>query len=417
MDLILQATDPIDHTWKYLVMDLLEHDMQISGRCRPIGHFESYGSWVEFPFNGFANPFSGCSEATKLVVLRDCEAFRALVKTDQIGHRLRTDDAVRLFRLSSRMGWVEGCEIMFEAGLRFVPDEGRKEYCRDHCHYSHQYDEDPRHNHIVATFLCDAVESRNLLMIDCWIAIREESEANAMPYIGSLEEAFIVASQKLADRAVAEHMLTRLIQQRRRIRQLAEEHDITYCYTAARQGLLDAHAECVLRTLVDLGVYVPPSLWPHCRSVYYAMAFCGGYGKYGISHLSTESTTLTLERLHNAGFVEISAKNYSCVYGTFNPPLVYTATTYDLVVYYIEPLLEATIWFLSKEASLVDLEPDTKTAAITLLGYRVYTHIFVNEEGLASQSIHALATMFECEYRDACNCSCSTNGCLGLTSF
>jgi hypothetical protein len=188
------------------VEDLFQQDLKISMYCHPEGPFESYGSWVEIAFEPFPDPFFDSNDATKAVLLKSASDLRRVLQQTLTGDSLDSREAIRLYKIMTRKGWVQGCEILFDAGLSYIPEryEGNQPAA------------------ISDPLLFDAIESRNPDMVSFWLDIREGAQAEHLPYIGELEPAIIHASDACRNQHIAKTILARLVEQRHQLLRMTE---------------------------------------------------------------------------------------------------------------------------------------------------------------------------------------------------
>ncbi|EAT88291.1 hypothetical protein SNOG_04531 [Parastagonospora nodorum SN15] len=255
VDLLLRATDPADHIWNALVTDLLQAGLQMTPNCHPDGKFPSYGSWVEIPFASFAEPFSHHYGPADIVLTKSDHHLKQYLQ--EISYTSAGDitagETQRLYKLATRMGWVAGCEILFEAGLAYMPQ---------------MIEEPPNRLSVSEPLIHDAIESRNPQMVLFWLQVRDDASTNHLPYIGNIETALVHASEICHNEEIAEILLSHLVSQRNRLQQLASDFDIPDAVSLSDDHLLDIHAACVVWLLISRGVKVPPAIRPFGSSVY-----------------------------------------------------------------------------------------------------------------------------------------------------
>lgn len=400
VDLLLGVTDPADHRWNLLVTDLLQYDLKVSVRCHPEASFESYGSWVAISFDTFADPFLGTHDVvTRAALLKSEEDFARAVQETCTDRILDTKQTVKLFKMTTRMGWVPGCKHLLDAGYDYIPPEHRTEQsCTVH---------DP--------LLFDAVESQNPEMVMFWLTVREDAKAEHLPYIGSPETAVVYASGTCQQEGIAKILVAHLVKQRCQLQEIVRDLDIQLPCSESTNDVLDTHATCAFAAVSHQCYQVPPSLRPYPLSVY---KIKGLYKEQQLVYQKSSDSVRTLQMLYDAGFRDIQRDSSSCDHSTYCSPLIFAITGYRR----FEPhqgtsarFFEIVDWFLERGASLTACWPGSGTTALHCMGAKAA--LLTWKRPLNDYCLRKIAVMLQYRIFDDCKCSCSGCGCSSITSF
>ncbi|KAH5281913.1 hypothetical protein HBI71_003440 [Parastagonospora nodorum] len=400
VDLLLRATDPADEDWSVLVSDLLQAGLQLTPNCHPEGPFQSYGSWVEIPFESFADPFSHCNGPVDIMMTRSDHRLEQYLQELSYTGYVTSGETHKLYKLGTRMGWVVGCEMLLEAGLAYIP---------------RVIDEPSTRSSVFESFLNDAVKSRNSQMVLFWLKIRDDADTDHLLYIGNVETALVYASEVCHNESITEVLLSHLVGQRKRLQQLGTDFGIVDAVFVGADHLLDMHAACVVQALTRQGVEVPPSIRPFGRSVYSVRNL---YQEQPAVYQKPVDPLWIFQRLYDSGFKQIAASKCSYCSEPPCPPLVIAVTLYRKFPLGCEPMsrfFKVTEWFVSHGADLLECWPNSNMTTLhcmaskaALIGWRQPMDRF-SSESLMSTLSHRL--------EDTCKCSCSINGCTALVSF
>jgi hypothetical protein len=381
------------------VADLLQQDLKISMCCHPEGSFESYGSWVEIPFEDFPDPFFDSSDVTKAVLLRSESGLGRIVRQDRTSNSLGLSNIIKLYKMATRKGWVRGCEILFDAGLTYTPE----------------LDNGNRPAIVPDPFLFDAIESQNPDMVSFWLDVREGAKADHLPYIGELEAAVTHASDACCIEYIAKILLARLVEKRYQLQQMTEIYNLEGLCTTRSEVVLDAHTICAPHFLNLQRHDVPYLLLPSARSVYNSKWL---YREKPRIYQRSSNPIRTLQLLYDAGFQDIAEHHFKCSRDAYCSPLVFATTGYRR----LDPspgtctrFFQIIDWFLSKGANLSECWPGSKTTALHCIATKAATLTW--NRPLERSSLAKIATVLRSEATDDCECSCSIHGCCGITSF
>ena len=384
--------------------DLLQHDLKISGKCQHEALYDSYGSWVAISFDSFADPFLGVHDvALSAALLRSGDDFAKAVQGDYANYVCDANHAVKLYKMMTRMGWVPGCRHLLDAGYDYIPPQHQTE--RPHLLYTTIYN----------TILNDAVESQNLEMVLFWLAVRDDAETSHLPYIGSLEVAIVYASGVCQQKDIANILVAHLVEQRRRIQEIVEDLGIQSSCAMRSNGLLDTHAICTFDAIENQCYKIPPSLRPYRFSVYNIARL---YREHQAVYGGSSSSVCTLQMLYDAGFKDIQGDSSSCDHHTYCSPLIFAITMYrrfDLHHKSSEGFFRIVDWFLSRGARLTECWPGSETTALHCMGAKAA--LLTWKTPLNNYCLGRITTMLQHRIFDRCECSCSTYGCTGITSF
>ncbi|KAH4911197.1 hypothetical protein HBI80_022340 [Parastagonospora nodorum] len=402
VDLLLRATDPADHIWNALVTDLLQAGLQMTPNCHPDGKFPSYGSWVEIPFASFAEPFSHHYGPADIVLTKSDHHLKQYLQ--EISYTSAGDitagETQRLYKLATRMGWVAGCEILFEAGLAYMPQ---------------MIEEPPNRLSVSEPLIHDAIESRNPQMVLFWLQVRDDASTNHLPYIGNIETALVHASEICHNEEIAEILLSHLVSQRNRLQQLASDFDIPDAVSLSDDHLLDIHAACVVWLLISRGVKVPPAIRPFGSSVYSVRNM---YQEQPPVYQKSRDPLWIFQRLYDSGFGQMTAGKCSHCLKPTCPPLVFAMVSYRRFYPSSGPLprfFKIAEWFLSHGADIMECWPNSKTTALHCMATKAAMLSWGEPvDRISSQSLTATLSH---NFKDTCKCSCSTSGCTALVSF
>ena len=380
--------------------DLLQHDLKISVRCHPEASFDSYGSWVAISFDSFADPFMGIHDvALSAALLRSEDDFAKAVQGSCTNYIRDADQAVKLYKMMTRMGWVPGCRHLLDAAYDYIPPQHQAE----------------RPHRVHDTLLNDAVESQSQEMVLFWLAVRDSAKTSHLPYIGSLEVAIVYASGVCQQEVIANILVVHLVQQRRHIQEIVEDLGIQSSCAVRSNGLLDTHAICAFDAIGNQCYEIPPALRPHQLSVYNIK---GLYRAYQAVYGNSSNPVRTLQMLFDAGFIDIHGDSSSCDHHTYCSPLIFAITMYQRFNPHhksSEQFFMVVDWFLSKGARLTECWPGSETTALHCMGAKAA--LLTWKTPLNSYCLNRITTMLQHRIFDRCKCSCSSYGCTGITSF
>jgi hypothetical protein len=380
------------------ITDLLQHGLKISPGSYPIDYIIS---WNLLPFNEFPDSFIGCSDATVAALLRSEAEFSKLIQRRHPEEVLKQDEGSELYKLATQMGWVRGCQILFDTGLKYAAQvpEGWESESSDSWH---------------RCLLFRAFYSRNQEMVKFWLGKREHATKDCLTDIGNLQSALVWAL-KTSEANIAEILLTNLVEQRSWIQETLELYGIE-CECAIRsKGLLDTHTTCALRALDEHGFELLPSFRPTFGNIYNVKMI------YNDMFLGNKDPLLTLNFLYDAGFRDIAKVDIECRRNDSPTPL------HIAMMYYpnrpsrtnsVSKFFEMIDWFLSKGADLADCWPRSRVTTLHCISAKAATHLIpTTGQAMSEPILNRVADLFQHALTDDCECSCSTHGCNSITSF
>lgn len=372
--------------------DLLGCDLRVSSG---INRISSYGSWVELPFTDFPDPFLGLSNGTVAALLRSEVDFSRVIQTNRSNHVLEGEDSCNLYHMTTRMGWVRGCQILLDAELSFIPSAD----CRDSI-----------------WLLRQAVDSGSQAMVHFWLTVRDDATTEQLKWIGSLEGAVMYAYAK-PETNLAETLATHLVGQRHKLRRIAELADIDCECVKRSNGVLDAHAACAVRVLDQQDIEIPPSLRPIAQLIYNVREIYDHH-EHSIINGPPRSILGGLQYLYNIGFNDIARGDIECHQNVYWPPLYHAIRRYRFS-YQQSGLFEMVDWFLAKGANITDCWPRSRIAMLHCLSSKAALIIFPwdTDESSSVGMWERVVPMFRYNITDNCECSCSTHGGTGITYF
>ena len=250
-----------------------------------------------------------------------------------------------------------------------------------------------------------------------WLGLRENAEADCLPYIGDLELAATDASL-MSPANIVETLVKCLVEQRCRLQQITRISGVTCECVTGSTDIVDLHAACALRVLDEQGFEVPPSLRPASESIYKThMTYQGLSSPFYTGNIETVKL---LELLYNAGFRDIAKGDTACCQDVFYSPMHLWITRYHGRIHRraLSGFFEVTDWFLSKGISITYCWPRSKITTLHLVSAgaaRLYSSMF--EEATPKHALNRTADLFRHTLTDDCECSCSTHGCTNITSF
>ena len=377
--------------------DILSYDLKISST---VNHASTYSSWLELPFETFSDPFAGLSKSAVAALLRSEAEFNEIVKRRHPNDAPWKEEAARLFALTTRMGWVRGCEILLDAGLSYIIDPKRR-----------------------VSLLLRAVESRNPAMVQFWLGVRQNAGEEYLEDIGSLEVAMIYASAR-SNEDLAEILATHLVEQRRQLHQMIKSSGIDYECLKKSRGILDVHCACAIRALEKQNLEIPPFFRWTVGSIYCVdLIYDDNLGTRPRWDVPLTKTSLkVLQFLYDTGFRDIATKDTECSQIISCPPLhfavayypVYTSTSHPL-----SGLFQIVDWFLGKGARITDCWLGLKSTASHCIGVKAAVVFFSSrsDEAIPDDTLGRLINIFQQKLTDDCECSCSTHGCTSIASF
>ena len=294
--------------------------------------------------------------------------------------------------MATATGWTNGCITMLRTGLM--------EYLDDSSHT-------PRYTDHTLLELSAGINRLDLLQV--WLQQRTVASVRQLTTIGGIQGALYRRYVSYSE-DVFRLLLSHILNYRREIRLLTEEHEIEYCCDSARTSLLDAHVGCMLNALERANYKVPKHYWPSRKSLYYIPS---GW---------IRTTLEVLELLEEAGFSDISQGRYDCTKETACSPLVYLAT---------QPIVDAEAgrltqrdvivrWFISRGANLTETWPGTETTALHCLAWQSARHLQHIHAWARSDDDSIMKASWTCEefevfvreeILDGCFCGCTSSGC------
>jgi hypothetical protein len=203
---------------------------------------------------------------------------------------------------------------------------------------------------------------------------------------------------------------------------MTESYDVECLCTEKSGVVLDAHAVCALHAL-DLQRHdVPCSLLPSARTVYNSKGFYKEqpriYQDLSDSHQRFTEPVHTLQLLYDAGFQDIAEHRFKCPQNICCSPLIFVITGYRR----LDPspgtcarLFEIVDWFLSKGANITECWPGSRATALHCISAKAA--ILTWNRPLDIISLNKIVAILQSKVTDDCECSCSTHGCRGITSF
>jgi hypothetical protein len=118
------------------------------------------------------------NDATVAALLGSEAEFSKLVQRCHPEQELKQEEVVELYRLVTQMGWVRGCQILFDAGFK----------------YAAQVPKDWENESSESWRLCllfKALYSRNQEMVKFWLGKREHATKGCLTDIGNLQSALV----------------------------------------------------------------------------------------------------------------------------------------------------------------------------------------------------------------------------------
>ena len=319
--------------------------------------------------------------------------FSSAIQTHNSNHTWKKGEVSKLYHMTALMGWTRGCQILLDANLSYTSDAPPA----------------PSPN----LLLLEAVDSQSQAMVQFWLDVRENAEAECLAAIGGLELAVIHA---LAGSQVniAEIVAAHLIEQRHQLRQMIERSGIECKCVERSKDVLDAHATCAKHALDKIGLKIPPSLRPTSPHVYYVRKI------YDQSlHPESISPLKILQLLYDTGFKDVAIVDKECCYDMACSPLFIGIALWVKHHGYpgeIPEFFKMIDWFLSKGADITDCWPESKITASHFISTEV-AHLLNTESAIIEDLYDVIARMFRHTVTDDCQCSCSTHGCTSMVSF
>ena len=357
-------------------------------------------SWDQLPFTEFPESFIGCSDVTVAALLRSETEFSKLVQRRHPEEVLKQEEGSELYKLVTAMGWVRGCQILFDTGFRYAAQvpEGWGNESSDSWHWC---------------LLFKALYSRDQEMVKFWLRKREHATKGCLTDIGNLQSA-LVCALRMSEANIAEILLTNLVEQRSWIQETLELYGVE-CECAIRsKGLLDTHTTCALRALDEQGFEPLPSFQPTFGNIYSVKMI------YNDIFLGVKDPLPTLNFLYDAGFRDIAKVDIECRQNDFPTPLHIATIYYSELVNRSHSLLEffeMVNWFLSKGADLTDCWPRSRFTAMHCISAKAATLMQRASQATSEGILDRVADLFQHALTDDCECSCSTRGCYSITSF
>ena len=332
-----------------------------------------YSSWRQLRHHPYDDPedIVHDSECAKMVMVRSEIGLKDLLAQEKILHNISGSEGRLLYSLASVLGWVQGCQLLWSYSVPLVDPTTTK---------------GSKYAAITNVDLFElAARSEDVETLEFWLDQRWTLSAEEIEQLGSLDDAINVALTV----ETIDTLLESIIQQRRALRNLAEQYlgEDEDCLQS--EGLLDMHACTVLDKLSDRCINVHPSLRPTRRSIWY---------------IDMESRFR--HRLYEVGFCDFTSAPIS--------PLLYGLTitpAYNTVAQIMEDLN----WIATKTgASLDEKWPNSDTTALHCLAWAL---AWSNIEGFSrdpklDSELRRLLLDPSC---DGCSCGCSTSGCQFMT--
>jgi hypothetical protein len=380
------------------ITDLLQHDLKISPESYPTDYLIC---WNQLPLTEFPDSFIGCSDATVAALLRSEAEFSKIVQRRHPEEVLQEKEGSKLYELATQMGWVRGCQILFDAGFNYVAQvsEDRRNESSDSWH---------------SCLLLKALYSENQEMVHFWLGKRETATKGCLTDIGDLQSALVWALRR-SEANMTEILLTNLVEQRSWIQETLELYGVECECAMKAKGLLDTHATCALRALDEQGFEPLPSFRPTFGNIYSVRII------YNDVFLGAKDPLPTLNFLYDAGFRDIAKVDIECRRNDSPTPLHIATIYYPEFVNRSHSLLEffeMVNWFLSKGADLTDCWPRSRVTALHCISAKAATLFIPRIDQATSEDILGrFADLFQHALTDDCECSCSTHGCNSITSF
>lgn len=331
--------------------------------------------------------------------MRSEEEFIKALQGGVVDHSFDSKKIVKLYKMTTRMGWVPGCKCLLDAGYSYVPEEHRTDQS--------YVTRDP--------LLFDAIESQNQDMVLLWLTVRDNATATQLPYIGHLEAAIVHASEACQQEQIAKILVAYLVKQRCEIREKILGQGIQRLCIIRSNDVLDVHATCALSALNDQGYEIPPPLRPSGLSVYRVHRL---YTEQPIVYQRPGDSQRTFQMLYDAGFRDTQLDKSQCENSTYCSPLIFAITGYrrfDPSPGSCVRFFELVDWFLSKGATLTECWPGSKTTALHCISAKVASLTW--RRPLKDDCMRKIAATLQERIFDGCSCACSNYGCAGITSF
>jgi len=381
-----------DHVWRSLASDLFHYDLKISSNTDMI---RSYSSWVELPFHAYPDPFVGLSNATVAAFLRSEVGFSDAVGSRHTDNVLRKEEVSKLYHLTTRMGWVRGCQILFDAGYSYQGDAPRS-----------------------LSLLFKAINSRSQAMVRLWLAVREHAKADHLADIGSVEAAVGHAFAR-SELGLAKIIVAHLVEQRHQLRQLVLSSGIGCECVKRSKGVLDVHAVCAMTVLEKHGFKIAPSLRPTSKSIYDVETI---YYKRPCPSFDVASTSLLeiLQILYDAGFNDIAKNDIEESHDVCYSPLHSAIAFYSgsqILFNRLSELFEIVDWFLANGANVNDCQIKSRTTTVHLMSAKLAMVISPSPMTVPDVIWERVANVLQHTISDNCKCSCSTHGCTSVACF
>lgn len=318
------------------------------------------------------------SHGIRLILLRARDDFYSFIQETKGDPSLLGN--FTLYELATRVGWLEGCQIMHEAGMSLRKDK-----------------------RLNRRILIIAVYNEDASMVRFWLGARKTMDKAGLEDIGDLAEAYCHAASCFPNETIPNILLADLVQQRRAIKDMIEKHGVELMCSMRPDTLPDAHVHCCLSALEERGVEVPAALYPITERVYCAqnlkkVSYAGAYA---------------LERLFDSGFEDVFGEKVPCHRGTAGlSPVVCFAAFVNLGNPRRIDGHDVLKWLLEKGANLKERCDGWSTTAAHFIADQIHLGPRLHDT-LDPLEVSALLTDSPDDY----TCFCSSRGCLPITAF
>jgi hypothetical protein len=311
-----------------------------------------------------------CNEIEEMILRRD-EA--GLQNTLDNGTHTHLKNSIGLLKLATSIGWVRGCEILFEQ----LPRPWRASYQR-------------------TSLLRLALRSDDIRTLDFWLCARARATGDDLRWIGTTLEA--VADLRFSPNHYTlawASILDTIVRERRQLQALTEAHGVQGHCNGRQDRLPDAHTRCAISRLLVAGVPVNDSLRSESNGVYF--------------FYSPFIPLEMMDQLYDAGFQDILATEYMCSGFKSISPLLHFATT-SCHVWESGSFIQRFCWFLSKGADALECWPGSTITALHCAGWQLGDFLRYRKD--ISCEAPSMVELLVRKDTDGCDCPCNIGGCL-----
>jgi hypothetical protein len=309
------------------------------------------------------------------------EALLAILmnSTQQLQHALDIDrnhggySNLDLYRLATILGRTECCELLLKN--RF-PVIGPKSILSD-----------DQNLLVLSTY------SETLSTLRFWLKVMEKATEDEVINVGELRSAMHSVGYDRQKHEMPMYMalLDNLICQRTELKAIADSHAIQLDCHADDGRLLDAHAYCAIQRLDNDCIHIPYHLRLNKESIYQLL---GNNWNVDASHL---------EVVYTAGFLDLTAADFSCSYNESISVLLGLVTRH----FSSQQALKIGPWMVSKGSSLHECWPKSDITVGHCLGWAC-GHQWEYEWNVHRPDMASLMLQTGI---DGCLCACSSSGC------